>query len=140
MSRIDIGVEERDGDRLDHVLLNTRAQPLNLFDVKRDQNRALRIDAFLHLVPQIARNERRVTPIIKVEWQRTRRAPDLEHVAESLGGDERRASALALEQHIDDLRGAVLQRMDRARIDIDLRQAFENALDKVPIIRQRLAE
>ena len=47
VSRIDIGVEKRDGDRLDLVLLNTRAQPVNLFDVKRDQNRALRIDVFL---------------------------------------------------------------------------------------------
>ncbi len=42
VSRIDIGVEKRDGDRLDLVLLDTRAQPVNLFDVERDQNRALR--------------------------------------------------------------------------------------------------
>ena len=62
-------------------------------------------------------------------------ARDLEHVAETCGGHERRARAAALDQRIDDQCGAVIDQRCFRRLDAGLLEAVENAVDQIVIGR-----
>ena len=59
-----------------------------------------------------ARDQRLVAAVVQVERIGPVAARDLQHVAEALGGDQRGLGALALDQRVDDQRGAVI---DEAR-------------------------
>ena len=72
--------------------------------------------------PQLARDQRLVAPIMQVEGIGPVAARDFEHIAETLAGDQRGLRAVALDQGIDDQRGAVIDERASAGLIFALRK------------------
>ncbi len=106
--------EQADRDRLDlgraHGLDRLPERAL----VERPHD-ALRAHPLPHGEPQLARDERRGPVRRQVVERRAVLPPDLDHVAEPLGGDERGSRAAPLEQRVRRDRRPVREHADRPR-------------------------
>ena len=131
MRGVGIGVHEEDRDRLDASLLQRLRKRRQRRDIERGYDLALASDAFRYLETQRARDQRLVAAVMQVEWIGPVAARDLQHVAEALGGDERGLGALALDQRVDDQRGAVIDEARGGRIEFYLAEAVEDADNQV---------
>ncbi|MBF8288647.1 MAG: hypothetical protein HW381_1755 [Candidatus Rokubacteria bacterium] len=106
MGVVEKGVEEADRDGLDVVALDEIHRVVHVLHVERDDHLALGVQPLADLEPQVTRHDHRRPVLEEVVELGARGTPQLEHVAESFGGDERCSRALVLEQRVgDDGRG-----------------------------------
>src|SRR5262249_3430057 len=106
--RREVGVEEADRQRLDPVALEQISQCAERGLVERRSLPAAALDALLDLEAPFARHQRWLAVETQVERLGPVAPPDLQNVAEALGGDEGGAGAGPLQQRVDDERRAVL--------------------------------
>ena len=99
VSRIRIGVDEDDGERLAAGLPELQRGGADLIDVERLADRAIGERALIDLQPQVAVDHRdEIAP--EAPGMAAVAAAHLQHVAEAAGGDQPGAGALALQQRI----------------------------------------
>ena len=82
----------------------------------------------VNLEAQLTRNERRLAMEAQIERLGAVAAADLQQVAEALGRQQRGLGADALQQRVDDQRGAMLDEARIARVDCGLADAVEDGL------------
>jgi hypothetical protein len=99
--RIAIGEQEHQRHGLHALGAQTPRGGAHRGLVERYQHVAPRGQPLRDFQAATARHERRGTPIQDVVHPEEVAAPDLEHVAEAIGGDEPGARALAFEQRVD---------------------------------------
>ena len=128
--RIEIGMQEADGDRLDavarHRFGERRTQP---FEIGRSQHRAVVFDALRHFEAQMARHQRLGKPDAQIEEVVAALEPDIERVAEALAHEHRRRRAFAFDHRIGHQRGAVDDRRQLRDGDPGLGRDDADALD-----------
>ena len=112
------------------------AEHLELADGERRPHLARPVDPLGHLETQLARNQRRLAMEAQIERLRAVAAADLQQVAKALGGEQRSLGADALQQRVDDERGAVLDEARLARVERSLADAVEDRFAQ-PIIGGR---
>ena len=135
VERIGIAVQKSDGDRCDALAHASGDDGVQIGKVERRDDVAPRIHALAHFQTQAARHERRGRGRVKVVEVRTVAAPDLEDIAESRGGHERRFHALAFGDGVDDGGAAVNQAVDPIRTDVPL---FLSDRDRVQDTSRRI--
>ena len=124
MRRIDVGMQEADRDRLDiFFLLEAGDRVAHLLLVERSSGYRRRTRALLDAEAPPARDQRLVgrdEHIVQRHVDRLDAAPDLDAVAEALGGDHAGLGAAAGEQDVGGERGAVHQDFDLAEEFLDV--------------------
>ena len=88
------------------------------------------------LEAQLARDQRRLAMEAQVERLGAVAAADFQQVAEALGRQQRGLGAGALQQRVDDKRGAVLDEARIARVDRGLADAVEDGVAQLIIGRR----
>ncbi len=136
--RVGVGVHEEDRDRFDAERFDLAGERRQRGGVERRDDLALAADALGHLEPQRARDQRLVAAIVQVERVGPVAARDFEHVAKARRRDEGRLGALALDQRIDDERGAVVDETRLVRRELHLVEAVEDAFDEISVGRRAL--
>jgi len=125
-------VQQPDRHGLDLLGSERIDRPGNAGFVEREEHLALRIDALAHRQAQPARNERRRQVDVDVVLLEAVFVADLDHVAESFGGEKRGSGALALDERIGGERRAMDDHADLAGRDAglgrDRTQGGEHAL------------
>ena len=112
MLGIAIGVHEHDRDRLDAVGASGRKLAAQRRQIRLALDGTVGVHAFVHFDDALVEHLR--FDDVACEDLRPRLVADLERVAKTLGGDEERALALALQQRIGRDRGAHLHATDQA--------------------------
>ena len=138
MAGVEIRIEEADRHRFDLMSAERRGQPLDLVHSERCPDAAGTVDALGHFQSQFARNQRRIAVKAQVERLRAVAAANLQDIAKSPRGQQRGLGARALQQRIDDERGAVLDRGRLARIETGLADAIEDRLIQMTVSRGTL--
>ena len=133
MRGIKVGIHEKDGDGLDVEPLDPRRQFLEGRDVQGCDDLAGGADALGHLEAEVTGHQGLVTPVIEVERVGAVGAGDLQHVAKALGGNQRGPGALALDQRIDDQRGAVIKQAGLPGPDPGILETLEDSFDEIAI-------
>ena len=131
--RLEVRIEEADRQGLDLLDPQRIRDVLELACRERRMDLAGAVHPLRHLVAQLARDQRRLAVEAQVERLRAVAAANLQQVAEAARGQERGAGAAALQQRVDDKRGAVLDEARLARIKPCLADAVEDRLAQVPI-------
>ncbi len=98
---VEIGMQQADGDRL-HSLGQRRHAAVPRLDLA-----AQRVEAPVHLEPQLARHERCGPVGERVVQRRSSLPGDLDHIGEALRRDERDARTSPFEQRVGRHGGAV---------------------------------
>ena len=131
-------MQEDDGDRLDAALGQLARQPLHVGLVKLLERRAVGQGALRHVEAQIARHERARVLQHQVVEIVALLAPDLDRVAEALGGQQRGPRAFALDDRVGDQRGAVDEMLHLGGFDSGLLQGLDqHGLDRLRRIGRR---
>ena len=112
MGIIYVGMQEADGDGFDVCAFYFFDQVAKTLEIERRFDLPLRGHPFRHRKAQLARHQRRRQLEVEVVVLVALLVAHLEHVAKALGGDERGARALALDQRVGGERGAVHQDAD----------------------------
>ena len=105
-------MQEADRDRLNALGAKVVENAGQSREVQRRRLLAAIIHSARRLATQMAWHKGLRLLVHEIEKVRTIAAGDLEHVAKSFGGDERRFDALPLGKSIDDHRGAVGEKGD----------------------------
>ena len=84
----------------------------------------------------LARDQRLVAHIIKIERIGAIAARDFQHVAEALRGHQRRMAAFALNDGVDNERGTVIDQPDIGRGHLGLTHAIGDAFDEIVVGRR----
>ena len=116
MLGIAVGVEQADGDRLDTGLAQPRRDRAHLVRRRADGSPSRRRQPLAHLEAQAPRHERRRACARTVVHVRDAQAPQLEHVAEARGRDERGQRAALLEHGVRRHGRAVHDARDRGAV------------------------
>jgi hypothetical protein len=139
-----VGVEETDGHRLDACCPQALDRSLHAGRIHRLQDLARGIRPLADAEAQAAAHDGLGHAHLQVVEVVSVLAPDLQHVLEPRGGEERRARARELDDRVGDERGAVHDVGDVAWRDTGLGQdcpdAFEEAAQRVVRGRQDLGE
>ena len=127
-------VEEREHQAHRHGLhaietANGVDERVKLGLVEGGDDLALGVDSLGDLEPPAAGHQHRGGILEEVVEVRAGGAPDLEHVAESAGGDERDIGALRFEKRVGDDGGGVREEGDRFRLDAVLVHRSAGAFD-----------
>ena len=125
---VQIRVQEADGDRLDAVVAKPRRHLPDRTLVEGDENRAGCVAPLRDPEAPVARHER---SHLLEQWviQRRARLPrDLQDVPEALGGQERGAPDLALDDRVRRRRRRVDRDADLARVDVRVGQHPEHRI------------
>ncbi len=139
VGRIEIGIDERDGDRVDVRLGEAACDRREPFHVERSDHLAARIDALRDFEAKVASDQRCLPFVIEPERHRAASAADLEQIAKPKRRHECGACAAPFQQRVDDLCGAVLEEVDFVGLDRDLAQAAQHAFREVAPIGELLA-
>ena len=124
MHRVAIGVEERDGDRLDTCPRQRLDLDAHLVEIERAQHPAVTRYALVDLAPQRARRQRLGEFEKQVVDVVTLLDPHLDDVAEALGGQQSDLGAAALDDRIGDECGAVHEIADFGEVEPGVRCQF----------------
>ena len=111
---IGVGVDQRHRHRLDVELGQAPGDAPHRRLVERPPHGAVHVHALGHREAQLARHQRRRLDDVDVVLVEAALVGDLDHVAEAVGGDQRGARALALDDGIGGERGAVHEHADVA--------------------------
>ena len=111
------GEHEADRDRIHLEGPDARDHRIQPGLVERRCDLALGVDPLPDLEAPAARHQHRWGVLEEVVKVRAGRAPQLQHIAEPLGGDERDLGALRFQQRIGDDRGGVGDERDRSGVD-----------------------
>jgi hypothetical protein len=114
---IDEAEQQRDGDGLHASTLQGVDEAFDLVLGQRGVNVAVRPDPLGDLEPAAAWNERGWRILEQVVKVGPRRAPQLQHIAETARGDERRARPFLFEDGVGDDCGGVRQQAHVGRRD-----------------------
>ena len=136
--RIRIGMKKTNGNRVDAESAQFGRERLYFGGIERHDDVAARIDAFVQLEAPRARDQGFVALEIEIERIRPVAPGDLEHVAEALRCDQRRARAVALDERVDHERRAVVDEFDVGRFEFHFCEALENAGSEVAVGRRAL--
>ena len=141
---IGIGVDQRHRHRLDVELGEALGDAAHRGFVQRPPHGAVHVHALGHREAQLARHQRPRLDDVDVVLVEAALVRDLDHVAEAVGGDERGARALALDDGVGGERGAVHEHADVAERQARLGQRAACALDdghlRLPRRRQQLGD
>ena len=144
MLGIEEAEQERDRDGLDPRRLERGDQRIDLVLRQRRDDGAVGADALGDLEAPAARDEGRRRVLEEVIEVGTRRAPQLQHIAEAARGNERRARAGFLENGIGHDGGGVRQEPDVGRGHLVAAhgslEGAEHAVGKVPRGRGHLGD
>ena len=138
MDGVHVGVQQADRDRLDTLRDQLADDPPRAVLVERLAHRAVGQQPFAHLAAQVSRHEGRRRIDEQVVHVVATLVANLERVPEALGGEERRARALALDERVGGERRAVHDRADGARGSPRLLEERRDALlDRVRRVFRR---
>jgi hypothetical protein len=130
--RVDVGMQIRDRDALDALGAQERHERAHRRLVQRQSHLAVHVDALRHGQAQGARHQRLRLLDGQVVLVVAALVGDIEHVAEPLGRDQRRARAAPLDHRVGGERGAVHEHVDvgeaQPRVAEDDAHASEHAL------------
>ena len=128
--RIDVGVEETDGDGLSAAVTDRVEQPLHRLVVGLFQDLAIGRRALGGAEAALARDYRQRLVLQQVVHVGPEVAADLQHVAKSLGGQERRLGQLVLDHRVRDQGRTVNQERDARGIDLRQLESALHGVDK----------
>ena len=120
MGRVGIGMQQAHRHRLGAAVHHGLNGAVNAGGVQRPQHLAAEVQPLAHLQPVLSLHQRRGLFVVEVVQPGSAVAPELQHVAETLGGDERGMGALLLDDSVGGDGEAVAHLGDRARFDAQL--------------------
>ena len=126
--RVDVGVEQADGDRLDLLAPQDRGRRAHGVVLERPQHLAGRAEPLGDGHRAVARDERLRLLELRVVERRPHLARDLEQVAEALGRDEAAARDLALDDRVRRHGRRVDDEADLRRRDVAVRERAVDGL------------
>src|SRR5262249_33190322 len=127
--RVYVGIEEADGDRLVAAGVQRRQQPLaHVGNIERRLDGAVGKDAFRNLEGSDAGHHRRGVLGFEIIDARTTMALQSQDIAKTLGGDECRRKALALQYRVGGNGRPVREVLDRGDVDAAGEQGVEGTL------------
>ena len=141
--RIDVGMQEDDGDRLDAGRRNRIRDDVDRGHGKRHAHIALCVDTLGDFKAQMPRHERFARRGMKIVKVGTIAAADRDDIAKAFGRDQRRAHTLSLGDGVDHRRSAVNEKRYRVGREpglATLRDRMNDALRRVLRRGQRLAD
>src|ERR1700710_2704013 len=127
MPGVGIGIDERYGDSLDVERHDIFGKGSERRLIGRNQNRAIRREAFTQLEPQLARNQRFVPMVMKIKGKRTIPPSRIKDFTKSLGRYQSGTRTISLDVGVDDQCGAEFHEIGNAEIYLRLVNCVGNA-------------
>jgi hypothetical protein len=125
--RVGVGVQQGDGDGLGVMPADRVQRRQDGGSLQRGFDAAIGADALHNAQTAVARDQRRLVMRLQAVDVAPGVAPDLEHVAEALGGDQHAARQLALQHRVGGDGGAVQQEPDVGQSEPEAAGGFGDA-------------
>ena len=126
---IGVGMDQGHGDGLDIQLRQPPGDAAHRRLVQRSPHGTVHVHALRHRETQLAWHQRPRLDDVDVVLVEAALVGDLDHVAEAVGGDQRRARPLALDNGVGGERGAVHEHADVTEFQAGLGECAARALD-----------
>ena len=135
MGGIGVGVQIADRDRRDACSANPLRRRAHIGFVEGAERLSARPRPLVDLEPELSRHKRRRALVERLIQVRHPHPPELQHIAKSAGGEQRRRRALAFENRIGRDGAAMQQFLEAARRGFDLfEQAAHAGDDRIRIV------
>src|SRR5262245_14163369 len=102
MSRVDVGVHEKNGDRLDVEFSYFAGKRFQRWDRQRSDHFTLAVHPFGDFEAQLTRNQRFIPLIMKIKRIGPVTARNFQNIAKDFTGYQGSLRALALNRRVDD--------------------------------------